>query len=553
MSTPTIDRQRNSTHPVWHDLTTIPSYPKQTGYVEVDVCVIGAGITGLTTANLLKRSGKTVAVIDLARIASGESSHTTAHLTEVFDISYRELISKFSYEGAELAAQSVRRSIERIEENSKFYGIDCAFHRLPGYRFTKFRGEVDEIEDEATAALEIGVPNTLLFDAPLPFHTERAIRFDYQAQFDPLKYLHGLSKTIPGDGSFIFEETRMADMEEGEPCRVTTDRGTIIAKDVVFATNVPSANRLFLHTKIAAYRTYAIAAFVNRSFEHDALYWDTHDPYHYIRTYDYNGRSLVIIGGEDHKTGQDGHTDLHFQNLYKWADEHFGIEQLTHQWSGQIIESVDGLPYIGRNPMSDHVYVATGFSGTGMTFGTLAGILISDLITGHPNPWAELYDAARIKPFASLRSFISENIDYPSHLIADRLSPVQNSGITGLREDEGAIVRMGAKKVAAYRDPEGELHLLSPVCPHLGCYVNWNEAEKSWDCPCHGSRFDPKGKLLNGPALADLTNEVYDENAPFIPERYEMPGSPSHPSPLGPPLPGLFSCPLLNTLKPKKS
>ena len=544
-----FDHLNTSTRPLWSDTAAIPKHSPLTGQVSVDVCVIGAGITGLTAADLLKRSGRTVAVVDLGRIGSGETSHTTAHLTEVFDISYRELISKFGIEGAQLASQSMRRAIERIEQNVEEHVISCEFMRSPGYRFTEARGQVDELEDEAAAALRIGVPNTLLFDVPLPFRTERAIRFDHQAQFNPMKYLAGLACTIAGEGSYIFEDTRMMDVEEGEPCRVLTDRGTIVADEVFVAANVPSTNRFFLHTKIAAYRTYAIAALVSNSFDRHSLYWDMNDPYHYIRSYEAGGESVLIIGGEDHKTGQDDHTETHFRRLNEWARERFDIERVTHHWSGQIIESVDGLPYIGRNPMSDHIYVATGFSGTGMTFGTVAGMLVSDLIIGNQNPWADLYDAGRVKPLASMKSFITENFDYPSHLIVDRLTPAQTTDTAQLRENEGAIVRVGAKKVAAFRDAEGELHLLSPVCPHLGCYVQWNEAERSWDCPCHGSRFNPVGKLLNGPALSDLAPEEYDERPPVIPEPYEAPSPSPSANPFAPPVLSIFTCPL----KPQKA
>jgi glycine/D-amino acid oxidase-like deaminating enzyme/nitrite reductase/ring-hydroxylating ferredoxin subunit len=538
-----IENIPSNTRPIWADTAVIPKQVQQTGQVSVDVCIIGAGITGLTAADLLKRAGKTVAVIDLARIGYGETSHTTAHLTEVFDIDYHDLISKFGLEGAQLAAQSMRRSIERIEENSKS-GIPCDFTRVSGYQYTENRGDVDEIEREAEYAQRVGVPSELLFQAPLPYRTARAVRFDHQAQFNPLKYLDGLARRIPGNGSFIFEETRMVDIEEGEPCRVVTDRGTIIADDVFVAANVPSSNRFFLHTKIAAYRTYAIAARVNNAFDYKNLFWDIADPYHYIRSYEINDVPYIIIGGEDHKTGQDIHTGIHFQKLEDWAFERFAIETLTHRWSGQIIESVDGLPFIGRNPMSDHVFVATGFSGTGMTFGTVAGMLISDLILGNQNPWAELYDAGRVKPLAGIKSFLSENIDFPSHLIGDRLTRAQVSDSATIRENEGAIVRVGAKKVAAYRDPEGELHLMSPVCPHLGCYVNWNEAEKSWDCPCHGSRFSPVGKLLNGPAVSDLASEEIDDNLAPITERYEKAEERPSLDPFGAPVLSFFSCPL---------
>lgn len=532
------------TRPLWLDTAVINKSPQQTGQVNVDVCIVGGGITGLTAAVLLKEAGKSIAIIDIARIGRGESSHTTAHLTEKIDIDYRELISSFGTERAQLACQSTRRAIDRIEENCKIYDIQCGFERVSGYLFTEDHSTIDFIEEESEAALDLGVPNELVFNAPLPFPIQRAMRLDHQAQFNPFQYIAGLTQQLRNadDLCFIFEETRMLAVEEGEPCRVTTDRGTIIADEVFIATNVPSLNRFFLQSKIASYRTYSMAFRCRDSFEFRNLYWDIEDPYHYIRSYEHNGIPYLIVGGEDHKTGQEEHTSVHFQRLEKWARRRFQIESIDYRWSGQIIQPVDGLPYIGRNTLSDHVFVATGYSGAGMTLGTVAGMLVSDMIIGRQNPWVDLYSAGRIKPLASMKSFLSENIDYPSHLISDRFSPPQTDHAARIRENEGSIIRVGAKKVAAYRDPQGDLHLLSPVCPHLGCYVHWNEAEKSWDCPCHGSRFDPRGKLLNGPAVSDLMNEEFEENAPMIAERYDSTGKPS--DTIGPPILSLFTCPL---------
>jgi glycine/D-amino acid oxidase-like deaminating enzyme/nitrite reductase/ring-hydroxylating ferredoxin subunit len=536
------DVNSTTTRPIWADAGVIPKQPQLSSQLTVDVCVIGAGISGLTAADLLKRSGKTVVVIDLGRIGCGETLHTTGHLTEVFDLDYRDLLSKFGVDGAQLAAQSMRNAIERIEQNAAGYGIDCGFERVAGYQFTEKKLEIAELEAEAEAASKVGVAVELMFEAPLPFKTARALRFPHQAQFNPTPYLAGLAQRIVGNGSYIFEDTRMTDIEEGEPCRVVTDRGTIVCDDVFVATNVPSSNRLILHTKIAAYRTYAIAVRANRLFDSKNLFWDIDNPYHYVRSLELGGVPHLLIGGEDHKTGKDAHTGTHFDRLEKWADERFNLEAVTHRWSGQVIESVDGLPFIGRNPMSNHVYVATGFSGTGLAFGTIGAMLVSDLILGNQNPWIELYDAARVKPLASMKQFFSENIDFPSHLISDRLSAAQVSNTEVVRENSGALVRIGGKKVAAYRDPKGELHLMSPVCPHMGCYVGWNEAEKSWDCPCHGSRFDPCGKLLNGPAVSDLASEEADENVPMVPERYEQPGIETNP--LGGPVLSFFTCPI---------
>lgn len=531
------------TKPLWIDQGLQKRFPQLRGELQTDVVIIGGGITGMTAALQLKQAGKKVIVVELSRVSFGESGHTTGHLTESFDETYSTLISNFGIDGARLAAQSSRRAIEKIEDNVRKFGIRCDFDRVAGYRFTESKGGRSELEKEADAASRIGVHVDFVDSAPLPFENHGALRFEHQAQFQPYKYVTALANLIHGEGSLIYEDTKVLDVKEGEPCKVVTDKGTIVCKDVIVAANVPILNKFFLHTKIAAYRTYAIAITLRDNSAVPGLFWDTQDPYHYIRSHRDESRNYVIIGGSDHKTGQEDHTEQSFRKLISYAHERFNMDALAYRWSGQIIEPVDGLPFIGKNPMSEHIYVATGYSGTGLTFGTVAGLLLSDLINGETNPWADLYDARRFKPLASASSYISENIDFPSHLIADRLKPTDDNDLNHIRENEGRIVRIGAKKVAAYRDPDGQMHLMSPVCPHLGCYVGWNEAEKSWDCPCHGSRFSPCGEVLNGPAVENLASEEYDETVAMKPERYEYPdGEPV--SPLGGPILSTFSCPL---------
>lgn len=534
-----------STRPLWFDTAGVPHYPELTDNLNVDVCIVGGGITGLTAADILKAAGQRVAVIEMGRIGRGETGHTTAHLTQMLDIDYRKLISDFGLGGARLVDASVRQAIEKIEANVLNKKITCDFRRVAGWQYTEKRSEIDQIEAEAAAASRIGIEHELVFEMPWSRKIARGLRFGRQAQFQPIAYLAALAASVDGGGSSIFENTRMTEVHEGEPCRVVTDRGTIYAKNVIVATNVPSNNRLFLQTKIASYRTYAIAVREQNPRDLGHLFWDIDDPYHYIRSANFNGVPHLIIGGEDHKTGHDEHAATHFQKLEDWSRERFSVDSVSHHWSGQVIEPVDGLPYIGRNSLSDHVFVATGFSGTGLTFGTVAGVLISDLIRGIENPCAEVYQANRVKPLASVKNFLSENIDFPSHLIGDRFTPAQESDTHRLRENQGAIVSIAGKKVAAYRDPEGELYVMSCVCPHMGCHVQWNDAETSWDCPCHGARFGPKGQLLNGPAVADLAAEDYDENAPMVPERYENPARPN--DPFSPPLATFFSCPLKAT------
>jgi Rieske Fe-S protein len=321
----------------------------------------------------------------------------------------------------------------------------------------------------------------------------------------PMQYLAGLAEEATRRGVQIFENTKVTGVEEGEPCHVITDTHPVRARHVFVAANVPVNNRVFLHTKVAAYRSYAIAA----EIEPDrlrGLYWDTADPYHYTRTQEVDGRWYVIIGGEDHRTGEKKNTDECFQRLVEYARERLRFGDIAFRWSGQIIEPVDGLPYIGRNTGADHVFVATGYSGNGITFGTLAGMMVTDLIRGRENPYAELFEATRVKPLAAAYDYVAENVPFPMHLAQDRLTSTNADieSLDELRPGDGGIFVAEEGKLAVYRDERGQLHACSPICTHLACDVNWNRAEKTWDCPCHGSRFSPEGKVINGPAVSDL-------------------------------------------------
>jgi glycine/D-amino acid oxidase-like deaminating enzyme/nitrite reductase/ring-hydroxylating ferredoxin subunit len=495
-----------NTQSLWLDHpASKPKFPQLKKDISVDVAIVGGGICGITAALLLQRAGKKVAVLDMAHIGGGETGHTTAHLTEILDTRYHELISDFGRDGATQAAASSRASIEQIQEWISEYSIDgCAFERLPGYLFTQNSEDADELKKETEALGQVGISANLVDTAPLPFATVKAIEIQNQAQFQPYNYLMALAAILAAaPGCFVFENTRATEIQDGTPCSVTTEHGSISAQDVIVAANTPVNNWLFLHTKVAAYRSYALAARVSSPLSR-GLFWDTADPYHYIRGFDDDTGSYIIIGGEDHKTGTRSDTEDCFGALEAYTRQRFTLESIPFKWSGQIMEPADGLPYIGLNSLSKHTYVATGFSGNGMTFGTLAGMLITDQIIGIQNSWQKLYDATRIHPFASAVNFVSENKDFPRYFVGDRIAGADANSAEAVRAHEGKIVTIDGEKCAVHRDAKGTLHTLSAVCPHMGCIVHWNNAEQTWDCPCHGSRFDGEGKLINGPALSDL-------------------------------------------------
>jgi glycine/D-amino acid oxidase-like deaminating enzyme/nitrite reductase/ring-hydroxylating ferredoxin subunit len=494
---------------LWIEDTTFPTYPMLRANLDTDVLVVGAGIAGMTASLLLRRAGKRVVLIEARRVGYGETGHTTAHLTEMLDARYHVLESKFGHEEARLAAESSRAAIDRIESFVRELGVDCGFERVPGYLYAEDEKQRSDLEKEVRSLQRAGADVAWVDSFPLSIRVDGALRVERQAQFHPLEYLRELAAQLVSSGGQIFEATSLLDVDEGTPCRVSTTGGVVTAEHVLVLTNAPVSTRFALHPKVAAYRSYAVAARLEKPFP-PGLFWDMQDPYHYTRAQKTRSGSFLIVGGEDHKTGKKKDTGKCFDRLREYAETQFGIADISHRWSGQVIEPTDGLPFIGRNPGGRHVHVATGFSGTGMTFGTLAAMILSDAVLGVENPWAKLYDATRVKPLAQAREFVAENVDFPAHLVTDRLVRGEAGSIDQVPSGEGRLLRSGRKMVAVYRDEAGTVHARSAVCTHLGCHVQWNQEERSWDCPCHGSRFDVDGAVLNGPAVKGLEEAPLD-------------------------------------------
>lgn len=496
------------TESLWNATHQLRRFAPLAGDRDTDVAVVGGGVSGLTAAVLLARSGKRVTIIERDHIGSGETGNTTSHLTEAVDARYQRLAKDFGEENASLVAASKRAAIDRIEAFTRETGHDCGFSRVPGFLYAERTQDVEGLANELDAARRAGCLVRWEDEVPLPFKTFGAVRWEHQAQVHATAYLEALLQDAAAHAVRIYENTRVVDVHGGDPCQVQTDRGAIRATDVFVAANVPVNNRVLLHTKIAAYRSYAIATDV-RASQVEAmrgLFWDTSDPYHYTRVHDIAGRTYLVVGGEDHRTGEESGTDACYERLLAYAQQRFGITEAKYRWSGQIIEPVDGLPFIGRNAAAQRVFVATGFSGNGMTFGTLAGMVVSDLILGRQNPYADLFDATRIKPVAAAVDYVKENVGFAVHLVTDRLTSLnaEDRPVQSLRPGEGGVFSSDEGKIAVCRDKQGVVHACSAVCTHLGCDVAWNAAEQTWDCPCHGSRFSPEGTVINGPAVSDL-------------------------------------------------
>ena len=485
----------------------MPVCPQLHADLRVDVCVVGAGIAGLSIAYLLTKAGKSVAVLDDGPLANGMTSMTTAHLTCVLDERYFELERMHGEEGARLAAESHLTAINRIETIVASEKIDCDFERLNGYLFLSPEDEEETLLQELAAAQRTGIDAAIVNRAPSPsLETGQCLLFPNQAQFHPLKYLAGLTRAIQRDGGHVFTMTHAERIEGGKPAQVMAGGHVITADSIVVSTHSPVNDLVAIHTKQTAYMSYAIGARIPRDAVMRALYWDTGFPYHYVRQQDVNdpNEEILIVGGEDHRTGQADDTTVHHERLERWARDRFPfITSIAYTWSGQIMQSVDGLAFIGRNPMDKgNVYVVTGDSGTGMTYATIAAILITDLIEERENPWETLYDPSR-KTLRTAPAYAKEAVRVAAQY-ADWVMPGDVKSAEDVPPDGGAVVKEGLSPVAVYREPDGTLHRMSAVCVHLGCIVRWNATERSWDCPCHGSRYDRFGVVMNGPANSNL-------------------------------------------------
>lgn len=493
-----------TTTSVWTD-AILPDLEMLQGHKSCDVCVIGAGIAGLTTAYTLSGMGKSVIVVEDGSVGGGETCRTTAHLASALDDRYYQVEKVRGKKIAKLAAQSHSAAINRIESIVNSEGIDCDFQRLDGFLFNPPKRSVRPLKRELEAAHRAGLTDVELLDrAPVSsFDTGPCLRFPRQGQFHPMKYLSGLVAAIRRNGGTLFTGAHVTAVQGGSPARVETQAGhTVSAQAVIVATNSPITDVVSIHTKQFPYRTYAIGATIPPDSVYGALYWDTLDPYHYIRL---QSDDLLIVGGEDHKTGQEEDPVDRFRKLERWARKRFPIVDVKYRWSGQVIETMDGLAFIGKDPSGlENVYVVTGDSGMGMTHGTIASMLLSDLVMGRENPWTEVYDPNR-KPVGGVGDFLKENINVAAQY-SDWVTGGDVSTTNEIAAGSGAIVRDGTSKLAVYRSDDGELHAMSAACTHLGCVVNWNKAEKSWDCPCHGSRFDAYGKVINGPATKELAS-----------------------------------------------
>lgn len=484
----------------WNATATAPEFPQLAGDVSVDIAIVGGGIVGVTTARMIKDIGQTVAVIEARRVGRQVTGKSTAKLTSQHNIIYQTLEQKFGEARARLYAEAQESAIREVRSLAARHGIDCDLESKSAYTYTCDDGAVAKIEKEVEVARRLGLPATLVRHTDLPFAVRAAIRFDDQAQFHPTKYLAGLAQTIPGDGCHVFEHSRAVDWE---PTRVVTDHGSVRARHVVMATHLPLGQVGGYYAQAYPQAEPVIAARIGRV--PDGMYINVEQPSHSIRTHRRdNGDVYGIVAGSHFKPGHTDDERKHFEDIERWLAEHFDAGPVEYRWVNEDYKPMDSAPFIGWSSSGGDGYlVATGFGAWGLSNGTAAGMILADLAAGKDNRWLELFDATRVKPIAGGLEFVKENAAVAAHLLSGYLSRRPKS-FDELSPGDAAILKIDGKTVAAFKDEQGQVHAVSAVCTHMGCILGWNETDRSWDCPCHGSRFALDGEVIHGPATKAL-------------------------------------------------
>lgn len=481
-------------------------YPALTGDATVNVVVIGAGITGLTTALRLQEQGRRVAVLEMNRVGAGTTGHSTGHLDAHVEPSLHSLVSQLGRKRARVVVETRLAGIDQVERRSRELNIGCDFQRVPAYYYNEDPQQRQQIEQELAAAQRLGLHAELRKGDPLPFSTDWSIRLPRQARFSPLAYVRGLAQAFVERDGILCEQTRAENIDcDRHGCEVKTSRGILGTDAVVLAGHGPMLGLFSTEPRVYPYQSYVLAVRVAAGDTvPDALFWDTAEPYHYTRQAGSDEPDLLIIGGADHPTGSVRDEQQGFETLEHYVHERYDVQAIEQRWSHELWIAADGLPYIGEVPGMRGAYIATGFAGDGLTYGSAAGLLLSDLLLERENPWAEVFSPSRVRPAASASRMAAGVLHVASHFVGDRLSAGDADSVADVPRGEGRLVDVDGEKLAIYRDKNDEVSAVSPVCQHRGCLVHWNTAEKTWDCPCHGGRYDAWGRVIMGPPTSDL-------------------------------------------------
>ncbi len=486
------------------DADVQPALDDLEGALDVDVVVVGAGIAGLTTALLVQRQGASVAVVEAGRVGGGTTGGTTGKVTSQHGPTYDRLVRDVGEDRARLYAEANEQAIRTVADLVEETGADCQLVRAPSFLWAQDDAGVRDLVAEHEAAVRLGLPASLTSDTDLPFPVASALRFDDQAHFHAVRYLTALARALVQRGGTVVEQTRAVGIEEDDDsATVHTERGDVRARQVVVATLLPFVDRGGFFAKARPNRAYGVAARL-RSGGLTAMHMNIGEPTRSTRPWDNDGRPGIIVVGENHPTGEKGTSPAHWGELERWAREHFDIESFEYRWSAQDFITADHLPYVGRSPRMSRTFVATGFRKWGLTNGTAAAEILAELLAGRDHRWLPVFDATRIGDASTVARLVKDNVKVGADLLKGYAGRLRSESVTHLAPGEGGLVEVDGATVAAYREPDGTVHAVSPTCTHLGCTVEWNEAETSWDCPCHGSRFDRDGAVLDGPAVRPL-------------------------------------------------
>jgi len=496
-------KRDGSCNSIWQDVGNfIPA--EKIFSPQADVVIIGAGITGLSTALQLQQQGKSCILIEANNIGFGTTGGTTAHLNTFFDTPYNKVIKNFSLQKAELLFQSAKEAMAIIKDNAAGFGIDCNLEDTTGYLFSLNAKQDEELDDIVVAGKKVGLEINFINDSPFPIPYLKIASIENQAQFHPLKYIIGLARAFERAGGTIVQNCMVTNITGDEMLTIETSQFTIKATHAVYATHIPPGVNL-LHFRCVPYRSYAIAVKLKNNNYPLALGYDMQDPYHYYRTQEIDGEQFLIAGGEDHKTGHEENTGACFRRLESYVKSYFEVDKIVYRWSSQYFEPADGLPYIGYLPGSNsNIFVATGYGGNGMTYSSIAAKIISDMIIEGKSEYQELFDPSRLKPVAGFANFVTEAAEVVKEFVEKKISKQKINELSDIAAGEAKVVKYEGHHIGLYKDELHNIYAVNAACTHIKCTIAWNNAEKTWDCPCHGSRFSYAGKVLTGPAQQPL-------------------------------------------------
>jgi glycine/D-amino acid oxidase-like deaminating enzyme/nitrite reductase/ring-hydroxylating ferredoxin subunit len=469
-----------------------------------DVIIAGGGITGVTTALLLQNAGMNCLIVEAKNLCFGTTGGTTAHINTLLDVPYSRIEKNFNKDNAKLFASSLKEAVNTIEGNVRKYNIDCGFKNATATLFAQNAEQADELETISEATTRAGIANSFIEHLSVPLKFVKAMQVPGQARFNAARYVYELAKQFEKAGGVILEKCRVLKADENENVIVETSRGEFNCRFLIYATHIPPGVNL-LHFRCVPYRSYAMALTLKDNSYPEDLIYDMYEPYHYYRTQEIDGKRYFIAGGEDHKTAHEDNQERCLLNLEAHVRKHFNVDGILYKWSSQYYESADGLAYIGQLPGHQKIFVGTGYGGNGMPYSHVAALALKRTICGEENPYQDLYDPNRIKPVAGFKEFVNHNVDVVKQFASKFFSGNDMKVLADLATSEGRIVKFNDEKIAIYKDNDGNLHAVSPICTHVGCEVKWNNTELSWDCPCHGARYSCDGRVMTGPATKNLS------------------------------------------------